>query len=68
MDEHIERVQSIIDSMPSGKKELRVLEAGCGSCSHIQLGRRSFVVGIDISKEQLGRNSTLNEKIKGDIQ
>jgi len=45
-----------------------VLEAGCGSRSHVRLPKNSFVVGIDISKAQLDRNDSVSEKIEGDIQ
>ena len=50
------------------KKGLTVLEAGCGSISHIALGDVDKIVGIDISEKQLGRNQQLDEKILGDIQ
>lgn len=49
-------------------KKLTVLEAGCGSVSHISLGNVEKIVGIDISEKQLERNKQLDEKILGDIQ
>jgi 2-polyprenyl-3-methyl-5-hydroxy-6-metoxy-1,4-benzoquinol methylase len=61
-------VQAIVDRMMGEGKPLRVLEAGCGSRSHIQLGRNTQIVGIDLSEEMLERNDQLNEKIRGDIQ
>ena len=50
------------------EKPVMVLEAGCGSCSHIEIKSKAYFIGIDISLEQLERNSNLNEKIHGDIQ
>ena len=61
-----ERIQAIIDRM-GASKELRVLEAGCGSASRCRF-RSSQAVGIDISQEALDRNTLLDEKILGDIQ
>jgi ubiquinone/menaquinone biosynthesis C-methylase UbiE len=63
-----DRVQAIVDRMMGEGKPLRVLEAGCGSRSHIQLGRDTQIVGIDLSEEMLERNDQLDEKIRGDIQ
>ncbi len=61
-------VQLIVDDMVRGGKPLRVLEAGAGDRSHVQVGPTAQVVGIDICKEQLDRNPTLVERIVGDIQ
>ena len=46
----------------------RVLDAGCGGRMHLNLGADAYVVGIDVSAEQLERNATLSERILGDIQ
>jgi 2-polyprenyl-3-methyl-5-hydroxy-6-metoxy-1,4-benzoquinol methylase len=45
-----------------------VLEAGCGSYSHVAAGPAAYVVGIDISAEQLEENDHVDEKVLGDIQ
>jgi len=45
---------------------LNVLEAGCGSVSCLNLDQ-CYVVGIDISREQLDRNPLLNERVHGDL-
>lgn len=47
---------------------LQVLEAGCGSRSHIELPASAVIAGIDISEKQLKRNIGLAIKIHGDIQ
>lgn len=61
-------LQRIVDELRSQRAPLRVLEAGCGSASHVDLGDDSKVVGIDLSTEQLARNVSLDEKIVGDIE
>jgi SAM-dependent methyltransferase len=47
---------------------LTVLEAGCGSYSHVAAGPKAYVVGVDISAEQLEQNTHVDEKVLGDIQ
>ncbi len=54
--------------LSTGLKPLRVLEAGCGSLSHINIENNYHITGIDISQKQLDRNPHLQEKILGDIQ
>lgn len=51
-----------------GCEPIAVLEAGCGSTSHIDLGDKCRLTGIDISENQLRRNAYLDERILGDIQ
>lgn len=64
----IDELQSAIDKFLKNRQQLKVLEAGCGSASYIQLGEKPYMVGIDISEKQLARNNDLNEKIVGDLQ
>jgi SAM-dependent methyltransferase len=66
MTEVDDRVQVIVDRM-GANKQLRILEAGCGSASRCRIPS-SQAVGIDISQEALDRNTHLDEKILGDIQ
>ena len=61
-------LQEEINHSLNGKEQVRVLEAGCGSATHVDLGGNAVMVGIDISREQLNRNSSVNEAIVGDIQ
>lgn len=49
-------------------RDLKLLEAGCGSASHFKFANLSRLVGIDISLEQLELNQVLQEKIQGDLQ
>jgi 2-polyprenyl-3-methyl-5-hydroxy-6-metoxy-1,4-benzoquinol methylase len=63
-DEISEKVNSLL----KGKSNLKLLEAGCGSASHFCFKSVNKSVGIDISQEQLDRNTSIQEKIHGDIQ
>jgi SAM-dependent methyltransferase len=61
-------LESIVDDLWVRRKQIRILEAGCGSMSHLRYKKDAYLVGIDISQEQLDKNAILNEKILGDIQ
>jgi 2-polyprenyl-3-methyl-5-hydroxy-6-metoxy-1,4-benzoquinol methylase len=61
-------LQVKIDQELRGNAKARVLEAGCGSASHINFPGDSYLIGIDMSEKQLDRNSHLHEKIVGDLQ
>lgn len=47
---------------------LRVLEAGCGSATHLRLPSGSRVTGLDVSRHQLDRNPALHDRLHGDLQ
>lgn len=61
-------LQQVFNHLKPDASNLKVLEVGCGSCSHVDLGRSPYIVGIDISEKQLDRNTVLSEKILGDIE
>jgi SAM-dependent methyltransferase len=61
-------LQSFVDGELSHRPSIRLLEAGCGSASHLTFRGAVQRVGIDISEKQLERNTVLNEKIVGDLQ
>src|SRR3972149_2364697 len=61
-------LESIVDGFLTGRNHVRILEAGCGSMSHFKYKKNAYLVGIDISQEQLDKNTMLDEKILGDIQ
>ena len=63
----VEAVQALVDQEAPRGRPRRVLEAGCGSLSHLALAG-DHVTGIDISVEQLARNAALAEKIHGDLE
>ena len=64
----IVKLQSVVDNCLKGKNNIRALEAGCGAKSYIKFKQNAYIVGIDISEKQLQRNTTVDEKILGDIQ
>lgn len=64
----MEKLQEWLDEQLKNKKNIIVLEAGCGSQSNLRYPKDSYIVGIDISEEQLLRNKDIHEAILGDIQ
>lgn len=61
-------ISEFCNSFLEGKARIRMLEAGCGSASRLKLKAAVDAVGIDISCDQLVRNTTVQEKILADIQ
>lgn len=68
MSEENARLQHLIDALLPTGRTLRILEAGCGSSSHLQLPADRWLVGIDISPRQLDAHTELDERILGDLQ
>jgi SAM-dependent methyltransferase len=68
MAEGTQTLEMIVDNLLAARKHLKILEAGCGSMSHFKYNKDAYLVGIDISQEQLDKNSMLNERILGDVQ
>lgn len=63
--EVVELQRSVLDLLAGDAPT--VLDAGCGSISHLSLPVGARLVGIDISENQLRRNNQLHEKILGDL-
>jgi SAM-dependent methyltransferase len=61
-------VSEVTNQLLNGKPHIRLLEAGCGSSTHIKFDPEVYAVGIDISEEQLKKNTIVQEKILGDIE
>jgi len=61
-------VGRIASALLNGRKQIKLLEAGCGSATHIKFNADVYPVGVDISKEELEKNTFVQEKILGDIQ
>lgn len=61
-------LEEIVDTLLAGRERIRILEAGCGSMTHFSYPKDAYVVGVDISEEQLEKNSLLQEKILGNLQ
>jgi SAM-dependent methyltransferase len=68
MGEEVRFLQDAMDSLVRGRTGITVLEAGCGSLSHLKFPEDTRLVGIDIAQDQLDRNTNLHERICGDIQ
>ena len=64
----IKELQHHIDKYLSNREQLIVLEAGCGSGSNINIPNNAYIVGIDVSQEELDKNKIVTEKILGDLQ
>ncbi|MGH9325179.1 MAG: class I SAM-dependent methyltransferase [Terriglobia bacterium] len=63
-----ERISEAANSLLIGQRQLKVLEAGCGSASKVRFHAPTYTVGIDISRDALESNALVQEKIVGDIQ
>ncbi len=63
----IAELQAALDRLSANHGPRKVLEAGCGSMSHVRV-ENAYLVGIDVSEQQLERNAKLREAIRGDIQ
>ena len=61
-------LQEAIDAFVANRPPLKLLEAGCGSCTNLRLPSATYLVGIDVSAKQLERNESLDEKILGDLE
>jgi ubiquinone/menaquinone biosynthesis C-methylase UbiE len=61
-------VSETVNSLLNGEDHIKLLEAGCGSATHIKFDANVYAVGVDISKEELEKNNIVHEKILGDIQ
>lgn len=61
-------VSDAVNLLLNGKSRIKLLEAGCGSATHIKFDACVYAVGVDVSSEELAKNSTVHEKILGDIQ
>jgi len=60
-------ISRLIASSLSGA-DVRVLEAGCGSLTRFEIPPSWHITGIDISPEQLDRNTRINAKILGNLE
>ena len=60
-------IGSAIDEWARGRNLIRVLEAGGGSLSHISFPVATKITVVDISPEQLERNTLAETKILGDL-
>lgn len=68
MRAEIVELQEVVDRLLQDCGTIKVLEAGCGSGSHLRFKQDVDLVGIDISEKQLRRNTALRKAVLGDIQ
>ncbi|HLP17678.1 MAG TPA: class I SAM-dependent methyltransferase [Bacteroidota bacterium] len=68
MTEENPELEQQVDQLLAGRNPRRVLEAGCGSASHLRFPEGTLLCGIDISQKQLDKNEHMHEKIVGDLQ
>ena len=61
-------LQSVVDDWTAEPRTIRVLDAGCGASTRVDLPPEAIVVGIDISVDQLRRDRRLQRRLVGDIQ
>jgi SAM-dependent methyltransferase len=66
--EHMRMLGELVERHTASMTPLEVLEGGCGSSSYLKFPSRARITGIDISSEQLARNTVLHERILGDLQ
>lgn len=64
----VETVRESVKGDLSKIEEPKILEAGCGSGSVLGFPDRARITGIDISEEELDKNSVVSEKIVGDLE
>jgi 2-polyprenyl-3-methyl-5-hydroxy-6-metoxy-1,4-benzoquinol methylase len=72
IDPEVRKLQEVLDRLLANHSGVphpprKVLEAGCGSLTHLELDN-AYLVGIDVSQKQRARNLKLSEAICGDIQ
>lgn len=65
--EVLAEVDAYLNRWRSRKGRISVLEAGGGSRSYVNLSSADIVTAIDISQEQLNRNTYATHKILGDL-
>lgn len=64
----LSEVNCRISSLMETVLQPRVLEAGCGRRTHVEVGPGAYIVGIDISADEISRNERVDEALVGDIQ
>jgi SAM-dependent methyltransferase len=67
--EVLRRLQARLDELLATKTSpVEVLDAGCGMRRPVPIAEDIHLVGIDISPEQIAKNTEVDEAILGDIQ
>ena len=64
----LDQLGELIGRIANPSRPFRVLEAGAGATSNFVFPEGSEITGIDVSEQQLERNTRLAHKVLGDIQ
>lgn len=67
--EYVKEIDAIIDEQSKTRdRPLNVLFAGCGTWTRFSYPSDAHLVGLDISSEQVEKNTRIHEGIVGDLQ
>lgn len=61
-------LQARLDELLMHTESVQMLDAGCGRNRAVPVASDRYVVGVDISEDQLANNDAVDEAIVGDIQ
>lgn len=61
-------LQARLDELLADVKPVHILDAGCGKNRAIPVANDRYVVGVDLSEDQLANNNAVDEAIIGDVQ
>jgi 2-polyprenyl-3-methyl-5-hydroxy-6-metoxy-1,4-benzoquinol methylase len=61
-------ISNLVAELLKGRYCWKVLDVGCGSACRLEIPSTAYIVGVDISQEELRKNSRATTKILGDIQ
>jgi SAM-dependent methyltransferase len=66
-EDPLARAQALVSSALATRPRPRVVEAGCGARSHLTYPAGAQVIGIDILRSQLQRNTHTSRLAQGDV-
>ena len=66
-DDPLARAQALVSHALADRASARVVEAGCGARSHLAYPAGTHVIGIDILRSQLRRNTDTRRLAQGDV-
>jgi 2-polyprenyl-3-methyl-5-hydroxy-6-metoxy-1,4-benzoquinol methylase len=61
-------LQARLDELLAQVKPVRLLDAGCGKNRAVPIADECYIVGVDLSEDQLADNTAIDEAIVGDVQ
>lgn len=68
MTDPLTELQRFLDLQLAGHGHIDLLEAGCGSASHLRFRALVRATGVDTSQKQLRRNEMLQYRIRADLE